>query len=227
MVPSMDAIDLQILQLLQDDARRTNADIADKVGLSAPSVYERVRKLEQQGVICGYTIHVDPVALGKPLTAFIRLTVAYDERHASGVDALRDDPDVLECYSVAGEDCFIIKTRVATPAALEELIHRIRGRLTVQRSVTMIALSAIKEGGPLAVDEVPGGQGVRGSSGKGREGSAGSSPSHSAALRGPGSPQPSPTPLRSEGHGPAGRGSRAVAASRAAHNGGRGAKSKE
>jgi Lrp/AsnC family leucine-responsive transcriptional regulator len=153
----MDGKDFQILQLLQDDAHRTNADIADKVGLTASSVFERVRKLEQQGVIRGYTIHVDPVALGKPLTAFIRLTVAYDERQASGVAALRDDADVLECYSVAGEDCYIIKTRVAAPAALEELIHRIRGRLTVLRSVTMIALSAVKEGGSLAVDEIPAG----------------------------------------------------------------------
>jgi len=145
----MDTIDLQILDLLQRDARLTNAAIADKVGLSAPSVFERVRKLEQRGVIRGYTIQVDPEALGKPLTAFIRLTVTYDDRKAAGVQALRDDPDILECYSVAGEDCYILKTRVDGPAALEALINRIRARLTVQRSVTMIALSAVKEWAPL------------------------------------------------------------------------------
>jgi Lrp/AsnC family leucine-responsive transcriptional regulator len=100
-------------------------------------------------VIRGYTVEVDPDALGKPLTAFIRLTAAYDDRHAAGVEAIAADPDVLECYSVAGEDCFIIKTRVDSPGALEALIHRIRARMTVLRSVTMIALSAIKEGGPL------------------------------------------------------------------------------
>jgi len=96
---------------------------------------------------------VDPAALGKPLTAFIRLTVAYDERQAAGVAALVSDPDVLECYSVAGEDCYILKTRVGSPTELEALIHRIRGRLTVLRSVTMIALSAIKEGGALSAGE--------------------------------------------------------------------------
>ncbi len=128
----------------------TNAQVAEAVGLTAPSVFERVRKLEQRGVIRGYTIRVDPAALDRTLTAFVRLTVAYDEKHPRAAQVLRDDPDVLECYSVAGEDCYILKTRVDSPAALEALINRIRGQMTVQRSVTMIALSAIKEGGPLS-----------------------------------------------------------------------------
>jgi len=149
----MDSTDLKILALLQQDARATNADLAAQVDLTASSVYERVRKLQDQGVIRRYTVQVDPAALGKPLTAFIRLTVAYDDRQAPGVAALADDADVLECYSVAGEDCYIIKTRVAGPSELEALIYRIRGRLTVLRSVTMIALSAIKEDGVLAAAE--------------------------------------------------------------------------
>ena len=149
----MDATDRHILDLLQQDARMTNAEIAERVQLTASSVFERVRKLQEQGVIQRFTVQVDAAALGKPLTAFIRLTVAYDERQAAGVAALRADPDVLECYSVAGEDCYILKTRVASPTELEALIHRIRGRLTVLRSVTMIALSAIKEGGALSAGE--------------------------------------------------------------------------
>jgi len=148
-MPTLDDTDRRIVDLLQINARSTNAEIAEAVGLTASSVFERIRKLEQRGVIRGYTVQVDPEALGKPLTAFIRLIVTYDDRYAAGVAALRDDPDVLECYSVAGEDCFILKTRVDGPGALEALINRIRQRITVQRSVTMIALSAIKEGGPL------------------------------------------------------------------------------
>ncbi|MGH2523560.1 MAG: Lrp/AsnC family transcriptional regulator [Anaerolineales bacterium] len=148
---SLDDIDRKILELLQRDARMTNAAIGAEVGLTAPSVFERIRKLEQRGVIRGYTIDVDPAALGKPLTAFIRLTVAFDEKHAAGVQALSRDPDVLECYSVAGEDCFILKTRVSTPGELEALINRIRRKITVLRSVTMIALSALKEDSPLSL----------------------------------------------------------------------------
>ena len=151
MIDTLDDIDRKILDLLQRVARMTNAALAAEVGLTAPSVFERVRKLEQRGVIRGYTIQVDPAALGKTITAFIRLTVAFDDKHASGLGAISADPDVLECYNVAGEDCLIIKTRVGDPSELEALNNRIRGQLTVQRSVTMIALSTLKEDAPLNV----------------------------------------------------------------------------
>jgi Lrp/AsnC family leucine-responsive transcriptional regulator len=146
MPPSgLDETDRQILDLLQRDARITNAAIGEVVGMTAPSVYDRVRKLEARGVIQRYTVVVDPAALGKTLTAFIRLTVAYDERHDAGMAAVSGDPDVLECYSVAGEDCFIIKTRVGDPGELQALINRIRAKVTILRSVTMIVLAPIKE----------------------------------------------------------------------------------
>jgi Lrp/AsnC family transcriptional regulator, leucine-responsive regulatory protein len=147
----LDDIDRQILNLLQHEARTTNAAIAAEVGLTAPSVFERIRKLEQRGVIGGYTIQVDPAALGKTLTAFIRLTAAFDAQYDAGVKAISCDPDVLELYTVAGEDCFIIKTRVGSPTELEALIRRIREHVTVLHSVTMIALSALKENTPINV----------------------------------------------------------------------------
>ncbi len=147
----LDDTDRKILDLLQRDARMTNAAIAAEVGLTAPSVFERVRKLEQHGVITGYTAQVDPAALGRTLTAFIRLTAAYDERHDSGVREIARDPDVLEVYSVAGEDCFLVKTRVSDPHELQELINRIRQQITVLRSTTMIVMDAVKEGGLLNV----------------------------------------------------------------------------
>jgi Lrp/AsnC family leucine-responsive transcriptional regulator len=151
----LDDIDRHILDLLQRDARMTNAAIAAEVGLTGPSVFERVRKLEQRGVIRGYTIKIDPAALDKPMTAFIRLTAAFDERYAAGIKSVSEDPDVLECYSVAGEDCLILKTRCGSPSDLENLLGRIRSVLTVQRSVTMIALRALKENAPLNVRPPP------------------------------------------------------------------------
>ncbi|MBI3241816.1 MAG: Lrp/AsnC family transcriptional regulator [Chloroflexi bacterium] len=152
---ALDDTDRKILDLLQRDARMTNAAIAAEVGLTAPSVFERVRKLEQRGVIGGYTVRVDPAALGKTMTAFIRLTAATDEKYGPGIEAVSDDPDVLELYNVAGEDCFILKTRVGDPGDLHALLNRIRSRLTVTRSVTMIALAAIKEDGALNVLGAP------------------------------------------------------------------------
>ncbi len=151
MTAQLDDIDRQILDLLQRDARMTNAAIAAEVGLTAPSVFERVRKLEQRGVIRGYTINIDPAALDKPMTAIIRLVAAFDDRYDAGIKAISEDPDVLECYNVAGEDCLVLKTKCGSPSELENLLGRIRSRLTVQRSVTMIALRALKENAPLNV----------------------------------------------------------------------------
>lgn len=148
---TLDVIDRKILGLLQRDARMTNAAIATEVGLTAPSVFERIRKMEQRGIIRGYSAILEPEALGKYIAAFIRLTVIDDEKYEAGVEALSQDPEVLECYHVAGEDCLILKTRVGNPGELEKLLKRIRNLLTVQRSVTMIALSVIKESGPLNV----------------------------------------------------------------------------
>ncbi len=151
MALQLDETDRKILDLLQRDARMTNAAIAAEVGMTGPSVFERIRKLEQRGVICGYTIKIDPAALGKPMTAFIRITAAFDERYDAGVKAISEDPEILECYNVAGEDCFILKTKCGSPSDLEGLLGRIRSRLTVLRSVTMIALAALKENAPLPV----------------------------------------------------------------------------
>ncbi len=151
MTQILDETDRKILDLLQRDARMTNAAIAAEVGMTGPSVFERIRKLEQRGVIHGYVARIDPAALGKPMTAFIRLTATFDDKYDAGIRAVSCDPDVLECYSLAGEDCVILKTRVGDPTELNELLHRIRGQLTVQRSVTMIALSTLKEDAPLNI----------------------------------------------------------------------------
>lgn len=148
---TLDETDRKILELLQEDGRMTHAAIGAVVGLTPPSVYERVRKLEQRGVIERYGAVINPASVGRGLTAFIRLTTTDDERYDAGVQALREDPDILECFHVAGEDCFLIKTKVAGTADLEALLRRIRTMITVQRSVTMIAISTVKEHAPLGI----------------------------------------------------------------------------
>lgn len=146
----IDNIDRQIILLLQEDAHFSNAALAEKVGLTVSTVHERVRKLEKKGVIKGYVAVVNAEALGKPIMAFIRLSVGatpegYVETKRSVLDVCRDEPDVLECHGVAGEDCYILKVRVANPKELEKLIERIRSKATVSRSVTSIVLSTFKE----------------------------------------------------------------------------------
>ena len=155
----IDDVDRQIISLLQDDARLSNAALAEAVGLTVSTVYERVKKLEKKGIIKGYVAQVDAEALGKPIMAFIRLTVGiasdgYRESKNKVVEACLTEPDILEGYHVAGEDCYILKVRAANPQDLEKLIERIRGKGDVARSITNIVLSTFKESSKIAPREV-------------------------------------------------------------------------
>jgi Lrp/AsnC family leucine-responsive transcriptional regulator len=146
----IDQIDRQIISLLQEDARLTNAVLAQKVGLTASTVHERVKKLEKKGIIKGYIATVDAEALGKPITAFIRLTIGsasanYAESRNSLLNVCQSEADILECHSIAGEDCYILKVRAAGPADLEKLLGRIRSSAPIVRTITNIVLSTFKQ----------------------------------------------------------------------------------
>ena len=146
----IDEIDHQILMLLQEDARLSNAALAEKVGLTSSTVHERVRKLERKGIIKGYAASVNPELLGKPITAFIRLTVdsvrqSYIESKKSVMEVAAAEADVLECHGVAGEDCYMLKVRVASPLELEKLLERIRTHAPIVRTTTSIVMSTFKE----------------------------------------------------------------------------------
>lgn len=146
----IDLIDQKIIGLLQKNARLSNAEIGDSVGINPSSVFERVKKLERKGVITGYVATVDPDKLGKSVLAFIRLTVAYDyqsddESYDRMMHVCLNDPDILECHHVAGEDCFIVKVRAGGSKQLEKLLDKIRRQTRSLRSVTSIVLSSFKE----------------------------------------------------------------------------------
>jgi Lrp/AsnC family transcriptional regulator, leucine-responsive regulatory protein len=142
----IDAIDRKILGLLQGDARLSNADMAEAVGLTVSSVHERVKKMERKGIIKGYVAVVDAEKLGKPLLAYLRLTVSSHDAAKDGIHSLCTiEPDILECHNVAGEDCFILKVRAEGPKQLERLLSAIRKSADSGRSVTNIVLSSYKE----------------------------------------------------------------------------------
>ena len=146
----IDKVDRQIVSLLQENARLSNAALAEKVGLTTSTVHARVKKLEKKGVIKGYVAVVDAETLGKPIMAFVRLTVGsvstdYLESKNSVLSICQDEPDVLECHTVAGEDCYVLKVRATSPGDLEKLIERIRCNAQVSRTTTSIVLSTLKE----------------------------------------------------------------------------------
>jgi Lrp/AsnC family leucine-responsive transcriptional regulator len=146
--PMLDERDLDIITALQDDARATYADVAALVGLSASAVHDRVRKLEQQGVIKGYAAVVDPAALGLFVTALIAAS-PLDPRQPDDLPGrVAEFPEVEDCYSVAGETNYVLKVRTRTTIELEDLIRRLREKGNVATRTT-IALSIPFERRPL------------------------------------------------------------------------------
>lgn len=137
-VGMVDDRDLEILTALQADARATYAEVAQRVGLSASAVHERVRKLELSGVIRGYRAIVDPEAVGLFVTALIAATPVDPGAPDDLPDRIADYPEVEACYSVAGEASYILKVRTKTTGHLEELIRRLREKAGVATRTTVV-----------------------------------------------------------------------------------------
>ncbi len=144
----LDERDLAIVSALQEDARATYADVAQRVGLSASAVHDRVRKLEQAGVIKGYRAVVDPEGVGLLVTALIAATPLDPRQPDDLPERLADLPEVEDCYSVAGEASYILKVRTRTTGELEDLIRRLREKAGVATRTTVV-LSVPFEDRPL------------------------------------------------------------------------------
>ena len=144
----LDERDLDIVSALQADARATYADVAARVGLSASAVHDRVRKLEQQGVIRGYTAIVEPGALGLFVTALVAASPLDPTEPDDLPDRVSEFPEVEDCYSVAGEANYILKVRTGTTIDLEDLLRRLREKGGVSTRTTVV-LSIPFEGRPL------------------------------------------------------------------------------
>jgi Lrp/AsnC family leucine-responsive transcriptional regulator len=121
---SIDAIDIRLLHELSVDARKSIAELARLVGLSAPSVAERIKRLEEAGVIEGYAVRINPKALGLPLAAWLRIRPVPGQLHKVA-EILNGIPEIVECDRITGEDCFIARAYVRSMEELEQLIDRI------------------------------------------------------------------------------------------------------
>jgi Lrp/AsnC family leucine-responsive transcriptional regulator len=142
----VDDIDRRILDALRENGRETYAELARKVGLSAPAVHDRVGKLETSGVISGYHAAVQPTALGLGVTALIGIIQSDSGEHDDIAAALSEVPEVESCWFLAGEESFMIMVRVADVAALEHTIGRVNRIAGVARTRTTVVLSTRWEG---------------------------------------------------------------------------------
>jgi len=142
----LDMIDIEILRLLQQDGRISNAELAQRVSLAPPTVLRRVKLLEERGYIKGYTALVDPLALGLTVTAFIFVETTAGSDLQEVNDFLIQLPGVQEVHRMIGEWCFLLKVRTASPQTLEHLIYQqLRTHRYVRRTFSSLATSSAYE----------------------------------------------------------------------------------
>ena len=146
----MEDLDHRIVALLLHDGRMSFTDLGKVTGLSTSAVHQRVRRLEERGVIRGYRAIVDQNALGMPLVAFISVTPTDPSAPDDVADRLRDISDIEACHSVAGEESYILKARVATPSDLEDLLARVRLSANVSTRTTVVLSTPWEERSHLA-----------------------------------------------------------------------------
>lgn len=120
---SLDGVDIKLLGELQLDPRQSTAELARRLGMSAPAVSERVQRLREAGVIVGYRVELDPRALGLPVTAYVRIRPAPGQLNKVAELAQRT-PQVVECHRITGEDCFLIKLHAPEVSRIEEILDR-------------------------------------------------------------------------------------------------------
>jgi Lrp/AsnC family leucine-responsive transcriptional regulator len=154
--PALDRVDRELLGLLMDDCKQSLAALGEKVHLSPPSVLERVRKLEEAGVLRGYRAEVSPKSVGLDIGSFIGVGIDHPrsipqfEKHIEGM------PEVLECHHVTGRHTLMLKVRTADTDSLHALISRLRELPGVARTETMVVLATQIERSRLALPEADG-----------------------------------------------------------------------
>lgn len=150
----MDGIDIKLVTLLQGSGRISQNELAHAVGLSAPAVAERIRKLEDRGVIRQYTAIVDPHTLGLDITAFVSVVINGSKYYPVFAQRVTERPEVLECHSVTGQGSHLLKIRTDTTTSLERLLSDIQAWPGVQSTTTSVVLSTVKESVAPSLEEI-------------------------------------------------------------------------
>ncbi len=141
----LDEIDVKILEILQRKGRTKRNNLAEAVGLSIPSVGDRLKKLEDGGIITGYHAVVDSKRLGKDITAFIFVTIDSSKHYHQFIEHAAALDEILECHAITGEGSHLLKVRTTNTASLEKLLAKIQAWSGVMSTRTNLVLSTSKE----------------------------------------------------------------------------------
>ena len=135
-VPALDPTDVAIIEVLQEDGRIAISELGRRVGLSQPATSERVKRLEERGIITGYTAKINPAALGLRMMAVIRLRTTHEHIQAC-LKQFSEMPHVMEVLRLTGEDCFILKVFVPSPQELETIVDAVARHGAVTTSLVL------------------------------------------------------------------------------------------
>ncbi|TMR19075.1 Lrp/AsnC family transcriptional regulator [Nonomuraea turkmeniaca] len=149
----MEEIDRRIVTLLARDGRMSFTDLARETGLSVSAVHQRVRRLEKRGVLRGYAAIIDHDAIGLPLTAFVSIKPIDPAAPDDAPERLAHLAAIEACHSVAGDESYILKVRVASPVALEDLLQQIRAAANVSTRTTVVLSTPYEHRAPDATAE--------------------------------------------------------------------------
>src|SRR5262245_17365006 len=139
----MDTTDERLVTLLQENGRSTQLELAKEIGLSQPATAERIKKLEERGVILGYSARVDAAKLGRDVTAFIGVSIEHPKYFEAFTKKVLAHPEVLEAHRVAGSDSYLLKVKTQNTISLDRLlVEELRTIAGVTRTHTTIVLSS-------------------------------------------------------------------------------------
>jgi Lrp/AsnC family leucine-responsive transcriptional regulator len=141
----IDEIDYKILEILQREGRTKRNELAERVGLSLPAASERLKKLEDAGIIRGYFARLNHQMLGNDVTAFIVTTIDSSRHFPSFVEHVNNTAEILECHAITGDGTHLIKIRTENTAGLERLLGKIQSWQGVTKTTTSVVLSTSKE----------------------------------------------------------------------------------
>ncbi|MFH0729117.1 MAG: Lrp/AsnC family transcriptional regulator [Pseudomonadota bacterium] len=151
----IDEIDYKILKILQDKARIPNVEVARQIGMAPSAVLERIRKLENQEVIDGYEVRLNPDRFGRSLVAFVFVTVSAHSADESFGDSVAQLSEVQEVHYIAGEDGYMLKVRVAGTQDLGRLVRDVIGGMAgVTGTRTRIVMATLKETSRIPLDAI-------------------------------------------------------------------------
>lgn len=136
-VKKLDETDRKIIEILQEDGRISMKDLGKLIGLTSPAVSERIKRLENCGIISGYKAIINPDALGRNIKAFIHISLPGSQSYAEFLENAKNDPRIVECHHITGDDCSLLKVLVSDMQELESVIDSIKKIGSTKTSVIL------------------------------------------------------------------------------------------